>query len=267
MKRIFLFLIIIGNLFYTGCSRTDEPLPLREGNVIVLMYHRITAGEALNLYERNAADFEEDLMYLIYNKINIISFNDLEKIKESGKMPEGNSAVICFDDGDHSWYTIAVPLLRKYRMNATFFLWAEMMGRNSFLNWQEVAYMSNITYPGGVKPFTFGSHSYSHQYLLGRKGSFSTIDEYNTFLDYELELSKSLIETYTPGEVTILALPYGDGAGDPDIIAAAKRTGYSFIRTSRYGAIRDPDFDLFNIPSLPMLDNTEQNEIGYYLNR
>ena len=125
--------------------------------------------------------------------------------------------------------------------------------------------MGNITYPGGLKPFIFGSHSYSHQFLLERKSSFSTLAEYNSFLDYELGKSKSLIEDNTPGEVTILALPYGDGAGDADIIAAAQRNGFKYIRTSRHGAIEDTSVDLFNIPSLPMLDETDQSEIGYYL--
>jgi peptidoglycan/xylan/chitin deacetylase (PgdA/CDA1 family) len=266
MKRGMLLLAIVFLLFQ-GCSKTNEPLPGKEGKIIVLMYHRITKEEASNLYERSAADFESDLIYLISNNISVINFSDLQKIKESGIMPEGHSAIICFDDGDHSWYVTAMPLLKKYRMNATFFLWVNMIGRNSFLSWQDVMFMSSITVPGGIKPFTFGSHSFSHQYLLERKAGFASMAEYNTFLDYELGTSKSLIENYTRREVAIFALPYGDGAGDPDITAAARRNGYNFIRTSRNGVIESPDFDLFNIPSLPMLDNTDQAEIGNKLNR
>lgn len=257
--------LIIAILVVSGCSRTDDPLPAKEGKIIVLLYHRITEGVASNLYERRAADFEADLKYLINNKIRIISFSDLKRIKESGKMPEGHSAIICFDDGDQSDYITAMPLLMKYKMNATFFLWAEMIGRDSFLTWNEVVYMSYLTFPGGIKPFTFGSHSYSHQFLLRRKESFSTTEEYYSFLDYEFGISKSLIETYTPEEVIVFALPFGDGAGDPDIIAAAQRNGYSFIRTSINGAIDGTDLDLFCIPSLAMLDHTDQEEIGYYL--
>jgi len=264
-KATFLLTMVI--LTLSGCTKRDNILPLVEGKIIVLMYHRITEGEASNLYERSAADFEADLKYLLVNNINVISFNDLEDIKDSGKMPLGHSAIICFDDGDRSWYVTAMPLLKNHRMTATFFLWTNIIGRDSFLNWQEVVYMSNLVYPGGIKPFVFGSHSYSHQYLLGRKDSFSTMEEYNTFLDYELGVSKSQIETYTPIEVRSLALPYGDGAGDPDIIAAAKRNGYSFIRTSIHGAIENSDFDMFCIPSLPMLDQTGQDEIEYYLYR
>ena len=125
--------------------------------------------------------------------------------------------------------------------------------------------MSHYTLPGGNRPFTFGSHSYSHPYLYGRKAGFANDSEYNLFLDYELGESKKLIEIHTSQAVTILALPFGDGAGDPDIIAAADRNGYKFIRTSIYGAIKNPLIDLYSIPSLPILSDTNSDEIGYYL--
>ncbi|MDQ1297424.1 MAG: hypothetical protein QG611_1406 [Bacteroidota bacterium] len=266
MKKNIFYLIVVFIAIFSGCSVKDDIKPADEGKIIILLYHRISNGEASNIYERSVIDFEADLMYLIYNNINIISFNDLNTIKESGKMPAGHSAIISFDDGDCTWFTSAIPLLKKYRMKATFFLWTEMIGRNSFIKQAEIEYMSNYMLPDGVRPFSFGSHTYSHQYLFQRKAGFSSIDEYNLFLDYELGKSKSLIETYIYEDVTGLALPFGDGAGDPEIIAAAKRNGYRFIRTSINGIIGSADIDLLNLPSLPMLDKTDQEEIGYYLN-
>lgn len=265
--RKLLFTLYTVSLIFSGCSKVKDPPYPDKPQIVVLLYHKLSVNEADNLYERSRADFEKDLKYLINNNISCIDFNDLEKIRQSGKMPAGHSAIITFDDGDKSWYDIAVPLLKKYGMKATFFLWVEKMGSNSFITWQDVQYISNITYPGGTKPFIFGSHSYSHQYLMGAKGNYATPGEYNVFLNWELLRSKEVIEEHTPSEVKILALPYGDGAGDSDIIAAAKQNGYKFIRTSRNDAIeRIQELDLFNIPSLPMLDKTEQAEIGYYLN-
>jgi peptidoglycan/xylan/chitin deacetylase (PgdA/CDA1 family) len=265
MKKI-LFALSILIILLSGCSKIKDPPYPENPQIVVLMYHKISEGEADNLYERSRANFENDLKYLINNNISCIDFSDLEKIKLSGKMPASHSVIITFDDGDNSWYDIAVPLLKKYGMKATFFLWVEKMGSNSFLTWQQVQYISNITYPGGIKPFVFGSHSYSHQFLLGIRGDFATPGEYNIFLNWELSRSKEVIEEHAAGEVRILALPYGDGAGDNDIIAAAEQNGYDFIRTSRNDAINNiPELDLFNIPSLPMLDNTEADEIWYYL--
>jgi len=252
---------------YAGCSSDEDILPAQPGNVIVLMYHRIVNGPATNLYERSASDLENDLKFLKANSINVITFSDLEQILSDGQMPAGNSAILTFDDGDHSLYSIVKPLLLKYNMKATFFLWTYMVGHDSFVSWTEVEEMSYYMSGGGEHPFTFGSHSYSHVYLTKSRTSFATEEEYNRFLDYQLGVSKEMIEAHTPEKVNVLSLPYGDGAGDSDIITAAKRNGYKFIRTSKWEAITDPDINLFEIPSLPVLDDTTTDLIWSYLNQ
>lgn len=265
MRRLVIFFLTFPVLIFVGCSRDKDQMPSAEGKIIVLMYHRIVSGEAGNLYERSADNLEKDLKYLKENNIKILTFNDLEGLSEAGKMPEGNSAIITFDDGDHSWYSLVKPLLLKYRMKATFFLWTSMIGHDSFMAWDEVEDMGNYVLPGGERPFTFGSHTCSHQYLFDGKGGFASDTEYNAYLDFELGESRKLIEKHTYGSVSVLSLPFGDGAGDPEIIVAAQRNGYKFIRTSVWGAISDPNTNLFIIPSLPMLDSTEPDLIGYYL--
>lgn len=265
MKRAYTFLTVICFLFAAGCSPENDPEPEPPGKIIVLMYHRVVKGEASNLYERSIDKLEADLKYLNENNIKVLTFSDLEAISASGSMPEGNSAIITFDDGDSSWYTLVRPLLLSYNMKATFFLWVYMMGSDSFVTWDEVEDMSHYTMRNGEKLFTFASHTYSHQYLLKNKDQYSSSAEYNSFLDYELGKSKEIIEKHTPGSVTILSLPYGDGAGDAEIITAAQRNGYKFIRTSIWGAIENSGMNLFIIPSLPMLDSTEPELIGTYL--
>lgn len=263
--RKMILLLTTALLLLSGCSGHEEPLPDEPGKIIVLMYHRIVTGEATDEYERTLKNLEADFKYLKSNNVNIISFNDLEKVSTSGKMPPGNSAIITFDDGDQSFYTLVRPLLLQYRMKATFFLWTYMIGHDSFMTWNEVEQMSYYTEAGGVRPFTFGSHTYSHAYLLKRKPEFGTLAEYNSFLDYELRESRLMIESHTPGDISALSLPYGDGAEDPGIISAAQRNGYKFIRTSKWGAIDNASVNLFAIPSLPVLDKTNQSEIGHYL--
>jgi peptidoglycan/xylan/chitin deacetylase (PgdA/CDA1 family) len=265
MRKLIILYIIIFTILLTGCSGKDEPEPAGNGKIIVLMYHRIVKGEASGLYERSIDNLEADLKYLNNNNIKILSFSDLETISTAGSMPEDNSAIITFDDGDSSWYTLVKPLLLKYNVKATFFLWTYMIGHDSFLTWDEVDDMSHYTLNGGEHPFTFGSHTYSHQYLLQSKDGFASDNEYNAFLDYELGQSKEIIEKHTPGSVSILSLPYGDGAGDPEIITAAQRNGYKFIRTSIWAAIENSGQNLFMIPSLPILDTTEPELIGHYL--
>jgi hypothetical protein len=119
-------------------------------------------------------------------------------------------------------------------------------------------------YPGGEKPFIFGSHSFSHQFLLQSREGFGSDSEYNSFLDYELGESKRVIESHSGQTVTTLSLPFGDGEGDVEIITAVKRNGYKCIRTSRWAAIESCPVDLFILPGLPILDSTESEFIGSY---
>jgi peptidoglycan/xylan/chitin deacetylase (PgdA/CDA1 family) len=263
MKKVPVLLLIIFILL-NGCTKDDEPESQPESKILVLMYHRITSGEAANLYERSVKDFESDLKYIVEKKIKVICFDDLEKIVKSGKKAENNSVIITFDDGDSSWFTLVKPLLIKYKMKATFFLWTNMIGRDSFLTWKEVESMSHYCNDKGDRPFVFGSHTFSHVYLYQLKTAFGTTDEYNAFLDYELRESKKIIENHTPADVSTLSLPFGDGAEDPEIIAAAKRNGYRFIRTSVWSAIDNHAVNLFALPGLPVLDSTTSGEIGSY---
>ena len=89
--------------------------------------------------------------------------------------------------------------------------------------------------------------------------------EYNSFLDYELGKSKEIIEEHTPGSVTILSLPYGDGAGDAEIIPQLKGMDINLSAHQSGEPLKILDINLFVIPSLPMLDSTESELIGTYL--
>ncbi len=231
------------------------------------MYHRLTATEPTNLYERSAADFEGDLLWLKHNNVSIIGFEELKRSSRERRNLPAMLLIITFDDGDHSWYTLAMPLLKQYGMKATFFLWTSKMDMNSFLTWDEVELMSYYMNNRGEHPFAFGSHTASHQYLLAMKSALGAGAAFDAYLDEELGGSKRLIDTHIPGSVSALALPFGDGAGDADIIAGAQRNGYSFIRTSERGVTGTTGTDFYRLPSLPMLDDTSSALIGDYLGR
>jgi peptidoglycan/xylan/chitin deacetylase (PgdA/CDA1 family) len=262
MQKPLAALVIILAIF-TGCSK--QPGPVEDYKVIILMYHSITEGEPADLYERSIADFDSDLRYLIDNNIAVIGFGELEEMVNKGIRPLKNMAIITFDDGYHSCLTNAAPLLLKYDMEATFFLWVDQIGEDQFLSWNEINLMSHYTDEYGKRPFIFGSHTISHPFLLKMKAQFSNPWEYMAYLDNELGESKVLIESVIPGTVKVLALPYGNGAGNEEIISAAGRNGYSCIRTSRWNAIDTRDVDLFNLPSLPMLNESKPEIIGTYL--
>jgi len=203
-------------------------------------------------------------LYLKNNNIKVIGFDELEELVKKKISPQQHMAIITFDDGYHSWTSLARPLLLKYNMKATFFLWTAQIGEEGFLSWDDVDLMSHYSIDGRF-PFAFGSHTLSHPFLLDKKSTFDDPAEYHVFLDHELSESKRIIETKSPLPVNSLALPYGNGAGDLEIINAAKRNGYSFIRTSAWDVVDPRDADLYNLPAIPMLDSSEPEIIGFYL--
>jgi peptidoglycan/xylan/chitin deacetylase (PgdA/CDA1 family) len=264
MKRALPYLLLL-LLAVTGCGH--EPEPEEAGEVIILMYHRISAGAPENLYERSVADFESDLVWLNDNNVSVIDFTELDKIVSGEKKITSDAAILTFDDGDHSWYTLAMPLLKQYRMKATFFLWTSKVGMNSFLTWDEVEIMSHYMDNSGENPFAFGSHTASHQYLLTMKSALGAGTAYDAYLDEELGGSKRMIDAHIQGSVKAFSLPFGDGAGDADIISAAQRNGYSYIRTSERGVTGAAGTDFYRLPSLPILDDTDPELIGTYLSK
>lgn len=264
MKRALTYLLLL-LLAFSGCGH--DPEPADPGNVIILMYHRISAGEPEGIYERSVGDLEGDLIWLNDNDVTVIDFTELAKIVSGEEKLVSDAAIITFDDGDHSGYTLALPLLKQYGMKATFFLWTSKIGMNSFLTWDEVELMSYYKDNNGENPFAFGSHTASHQYLLAKKSALGAGAAYDAYLDEELGGSKRLIEAHTNGSVTALSLPFGDGAGDPDIIAGAQRNGYLYIRTSERNVTGTSATDLYRLPSLPILDDTDPEQIGEYLDR
>ncbi|MGH0052219.1 MAG: polysaccharide deacetylase family protein, partial [Sphaerochaetaceae bacterium] len=126
-------------------------------------------------------------------------------------------------DGDLSIYAIVFPLFKAYGLEATIFLVPSYMGKVGYMSWNQVKEMSDYRSKDGKKLFYFESHSQTHQ-MMGSLGEKEIIEE--------LRESKRIIEEKTGEPVTVLALPFGSGAGDERIISAARDLGYQAIRTS-----------------------------------
>jgi peptidoglycan/xylan/chitin deacetylase (PgdA/CDA1 family) len=258
-------LVFLTFLLFSGCSEKENDTPeTQNGSIVILMYHKIVQGEAKTIYERSSADFERDLEYLSSNNIEVIDFEDLMTHISSGSVPHGRHALLTFDDGDESWYDIVLPALVRHGFKATFFLWVSQIGNPSFITWDKVRLMSMYRHPDGTNPFIFGSHTFTHQYLEQRKTGFSTEASYQSFLDYEMGESKRKIEAETGLPVKLLALPFGDGAGDEQIITAAIRNGYKLIRTSIISAVDISDFNFYKLPGIAILNTTSREDLENY---
>ncbi len=125
--------------------------------------------------------FEENIKTLLANNYKFISFNDLYEYSQNAKAIPEKSIVLTFDDGYESNYIKIFPLLKKYKIPATIFVVNDLIGRKTYLTWQQAKEMQE----SGLVDIS--CHSKSHldstklpviDFLKGTLESFNNIDKF-----------------------------------------------------------------------------------------
>jgi len=107
----------------------------------ILAYHRVARAYDYpwldeSLISAYPAQFEEQVSYLARN-YSVLTFSRLERLWQSANLPE-NALIITFDDGYLDNYEVAFPILRRYRVPATFFLTTDYIGKRELFWWDRV---------------------------------------------------------------------------------------------------------------------------------
>lgn len=107
------------------------------------MYHyvrKIKEGRYPNIKGLESTQFEEQLQYLKAN-YNIITMEQLLEAKyEDADLPE-RACLLTFDDGYIDHYTVAFPLLMKYKLQGTFFIPARILEETYLLGVNQLHYI------------------------------------------------------------------------------------------------------------------------------
>ena len=203
-------------------SSTDVVVP-------ILVYHSIrpimaTDPQQLKNYSVEPAIFEAQLQYLKDHGYTAISFDAfMDYLLNAVPLPE-KPVVLTLDDGWENQYTYAFPLIKKYGMSATFFIFTNAMGHKHFLTWEQVKDMAD----SGME---IGGHTQSHPYLVKISDPKKLVAE--------IAGGKKIIESHIGREITVFAYPFGQY--DDAVVAAVKGAGYRAARTTRRGAIQSGD--------------------------
>jgi len=159
----------------------------------VLMYHNIatvpTKGSASyrGLFV-SPSMFAQQMKYLKDNGYKTLTPEEFVAILKSGKNPKQKSVLITFDDGSRGQYKYAYPVLKKYKMTATFYIIAD----RSPINKKELRDMVK-------NGMIIDSHTSTHRDLKRLKGD-------NNFR-YELKTSKKTLEGITGQKIVSIAYP------------------------------------------------------------
>lgn len=201
----------------------------------VLMYHFFydkntgdtgTDGNCMEIH-----DFEDQLKYLTENNYYFPTWDEVKNyINGKSCLPE-HSIVITVDDGNETFFNLAVPVIEKYNVKVTSFVVTSWIEDSNYLK----QFDSN--------KIIFGSHSNDmHRSGTDGKGRFLTLSHDEAYLD--VTTSQSFI-----GNATVFCYPFGHY--NDSCIQVLKDANYELAFTTAYGRVRPGD-DLYKLSRIRM---------------
>ena len=195
--------------------------------VTVLCYHRFTtAAQSDNALIVTEKAFADQLAYLKRHGYTVIALADLLGFLAGEADLPPKSVVITIDDGFASVHDIAYPLLKRYQMPATLFVYHDFIGGGAALSWDQVAAM------GRDPLISLQSHSKTHSNLALPEAGEST-DAYRQRLVGEVETPHRRLADLEDDPQFAFSFPYGDGSDV--LIAILRDRGYRVAATVQRG--------------------------------
>lgn len=191
----------------------------------VLMYHffydKDSPPKKLDANYMEIHDFEDQLKYLTENNYYFPTWEEVKNyIDGTSCLPE-HSIVLTADDGDATFFDLAVPIVEKYNVKITSFLITSWIDdQNKLKN-----YDSN--------KIIFESHSHDmHRAGTDGKGRILTLSYDEACKD--VKTSQSFI-----GNATVFCYPFGHY--NDACYKILKDSGYTLAFTTKYGRVRPGD--------------------------
>jgi peptidoglycan/xylan/chitin deacetylase (PgdA/CDA1 family) len=186
--------------------------------VPILLYHRFGPVVADSMTITTTL-FESQLKCLRDNGFKVIPLRELiDYYLGKRQAPHPRSVVITADDGHISVYTDMFPLVRKYSIPVTLFIYPSAISNASYaMTWSQLKEIQ------GTGFFDFQSHTFWHPNFKKEKKRLKPA-EYESFVGMQLKKSKEKLEKELNVQVTMLAWPFG--IYDDDLLHQAKEAGY-----------------------------------------
>jgi peptidoglycan/xylan/chitin deacetylase (PgdA/CDA1 family) len=187
----------------------------------VLMYHQVTEeserGRVVRrtnpAYSLTKAQFREQMTCLVEMEVWTLHLQQLS----DGLNDKGKSLAITFDDGWLDNYTIACPILAELGLTATIFVVAGFVGRDGYMNWQQLRELSRH----GI---SIQSHTLTHRPLAELS---------KPEIASELVISKKILEDHLGARIDYVSMP--QGVYNRKVLEMAKTAGYRGACTSEPG--------------------------------
>ncbi len=161
--------------------------------------------------------FIEQMDFLKENDYNVITLDQLFGFINYKEAIPPRAVVITFDNGRHSFYKIAWPLLKKYNFPATLFLCTDFIGKKKGLSWKELNQMAKEGLDIQCQTRTL------RNLIKIKKGD--SFKNYFKTLQKEIIDAKSIINIRLGIQCKYISYPYGKT--DNLVIAVLQKLGIS----------------------------------------
>ena len=214
--KILIFVLLLLILIPFLYIKTNPTIP-------VLCYHNIATKKGKENFPDEASwvitkdNFEDELKYLKKHNYKTLTMREFYEWKQGKINLPYKSVLITFDDGFLSVYKYALPLLKKYNMNATIFVVGKFAEEANEQEWNGNirTYISKNQYKKIKKKYP-NIEIHSHSYDLHKSGALKNNKE---FLINDIEMFNSNIkDTYAYG--------YPFGRYNKKMIHALKDSNY-----------------------------------------
>ena len=187
-------------------------------SIPVLCYHRC-GDEVKDSMTIKTKVFAEQLAWLKTNGYTVIPLDTAAQyINGKIKSIPAKSIVITADDGHKSVYSDMAPLIKKYKVPVTLFIYPSAISNAKYaMTWDQLRELE------ATKLFHVESHTYWHPNFKREKKSLSK-EEYEKSVHAQLYKSKATLEKKMGHTIKYLAWPFG--IYDEDLLKRAKEAGY-----------------------------------------
>ena len=195
-------------------------------NIPILCYHNFNPSVpgSMNLTPQR---FESQIKWLKDNGFTIIPLKEaVEYLQGTRSSLPPKAIVITADDGWESVYTYMLPIVKKYNIPVTLFVYPETISEGKHaLTWNQLKELQNT----GL--FDIQGHTYTHSNFKIEKKTRSPAG-YAKFVTRELAGSKKILEDHLGTKITLLAWPFG--IYDDYLEQEAAKAGYTMAFSIDY---------------------------------
>jgi len=241
IKRVLVFIIFS---IFLAATITIIIIAPSKYVVPVIMYHNIDENVSSSL-SVSPKSFGRQMQFLKNFGYNVISLEELISYIRDRKPLKARTIAITLDDGFKNNYMNAYPVLKEYNLPATIFVIVNNIGKEGFLNWNELQEMS-------LNNIAIGSHTLNHAYL--------TSLDLET-LNNEVAISKKMLEEKIGKKVNLISYPLG--GFNERVRGVVRKAGYLGACATNPGK-RYPNNDIYALKRI-RISKTSDNLFVFWI--